>query len=152
MQQVVIMMRPLMDHLQQTDSSVHRVSLDLAEVKAEVDRTNKYLAILRQVQLLRLFSFRFLAILKVLGMLFLPNFFFLCNLCQTFFGQTFFFFFLHFLYVKPSHFRFQLRFAPRVWVCRTRANASSNGAWNPTPGAICPQCGLGEKQHETGPL
>jgi len=55
MQQVVIMMRPMMDHLQQTDSSVdytqrqvNRVSVDLAEVKADVDRTNKYLAILRQ--------------------------------------------------------------------------------------------------------
>ncbi|CAK9010544.1 unnamed protein product [Durusdinium trenchii] len=55
MQQVVIMMRPMMDHLQQTDNSVdyaqrqvNRISMDLAEVKADVDRTNKYLAILRQ--------------------------------------------------------------------------------------------------------
>ncbi|CAE7535265.1 unnamed protein product [Symbiodinium sp. CCMP2592] len=55
MQQVVLMMRPMMDHLQQTDSSVdyaqrqvHRVNMDLAELKADVDRTNKYLAILRQ--------------------------------------------------------------------------------------------------------
>ncbi|CAK9009992.1 unnamed protein product [Durusdinium trenchii] len=49
------MMRPMMDHLQQTDNSVdyaqrqvNRISMDLAEVKADVDRTNKYLAILRQ--------------------------------------------------------------------------------------------------------
>ncbi|CAE7033197.1 unnamed protein product [Symbiodinium natans] len=55
MQQVVLMMRPMMDHLQQTDSSldyaqrqVHRVNMDLVELKADVDRTNKYLAILRQ--------------------------------------------------------------------------------------------------------
>jgi len=55
MQQVVIMMRPMMDHLQQTDSSVdytqrqvHRVNMDLAELKADLDRTNKYLAVLRQ--------------------------------------------------------------------------------------------------------
>ena len=51
------MMRPIMEHLQQTESSVdytqrqvNRVSLDLTEVKADVDRTNKYLAILRQAQ------------------------------------------------------------------------------------------------------
>lgn len=49
------MMRPIMEHLQQTESSVdytqrqvNRVSLELTEVKADVDRTNKYLAILRQ--------------------------------------------------------------------------------------------------------
>jgi len=55
MQQMVIMLRPMMDHLQETDAScdyaqrmVQRLSMDVAEVRGDVERTNKYLAILRQ--------------------------------------------------------------------------------------------------------
>ncbi|CAJ1442824.1 unnamed protein product [Effrenium voratum] len=55
MQQVVLMMRPMMEHLQQTDSTVdftqrqvQRLSLDLSELRADLDRSNKYLAVLRQ--------------------------------------------------------------------------------------------------------
>mmetsp|Transcript_107879 Transcript_107879/g.300822 ORF Transcript_107879/g.300822 Transcript_107879/m.300822 type:complete len:355 (-) Transcript_107879:212-1276(-) len=55
MQQMVIMLRPMMDHLQQTDAAVdyaqrvvQRLSMDVSEVKCDVERTNKYLAILRQ--------------------------------------------------------------------------------------------------------
>lgn len=55
MQQVVIMLRPLMDHLHQTDAtvdyvqrSVQRLFADMSEVRGDVERTNKYLTILRQ--------------------------------------------------------------------------------------------------------
>mmetsp|Transcript_37953 Transcript_37953/g.120645 ORF Transcript_37953/g.120645 Transcript_37953/m.120645 type:complete len:355 (-) Transcript_37953:184-1248(-) len=55
MQQMVIMLRPMMDHLQQTDAAVdytqravQRLGMDVSEVKGDVERTNKYLAILRQ--------------------------------------------------------------------------------------------------------
>lgn len=55
MQQMVIMMRPLMDHLQQTDMtveyaqrSVQRLCVDISEVRGDIERTNKYLGILRQ--------------------------------------------------------------------------------------------------------
>mmetsp|Transcript_53912 Transcript_53912/g.155699 ORF Transcript_53912/g.155699 Transcript_53912/m.155699 type:complete len:381 (-) Transcript_53912:420-1562(-) len=54
-QQMVIMLRPMMDHLQETDAScdyaqrmVQRLSMDVAEVRGDIERTNKYLAILRQ--------------------------------------------------------------------------------------------------------
>mmetsp|Transcript_5907 Transcript_5907/g.14114 ORF Transcript_5907/g.14114 Transcript_5907/m.14114 type:complete len:362 (-) Transcript_5907:113-1198(-) len=55
MQQMVIMLRPVMDHLQQTNATVEyaqhavqRLSLDLSEVRGDLNRTNKYLGILRQ--------------------------------------------------------------------------------------------------------
>jgi len=55
MQQMVIMLRPMMDHLQQTDASLdyvqqaaHRLSMDVAEMRGDLERTNKYLTILRQ--------------------------------------------------------------------------------------------------------
>lgn len=55
MQQMVIMLRPMMDHLQETDAAcdyaqrmVQRVSMDVSEVRGDLERTNKYLAILRQ--------------------------------------------------------------------------------------------------------
>lgn len=55
MQQMVIMLRPMMDHIQETDAAcdyaqrmVQRVSMDVSEVRGDLDRTNKYLAILRQ--------------------------------------------------------------------------------------------------------
>lgn len=55
MQQMVIMLRPMMDHLQQTDAAVdyvqrvvQRLSMDVSEVRGDIERTNKYLAILRQ--------------------------------------------------------------------------------------------------------
>lgn len=55
MQQMVIMLRPMMDHLQETDAAcdyasrmVHRVSMDVSEVRGDLERTNKYLAVLRQ--------------------------------------------------------------------------------------------------------
>lgn len=55
MQQMVIMLRPMMDHLQETDAScdyaqrmVQRVSMDVSEVRGDLERTNKYLAVLRQ--------------------------------------------------------------------------------------------------------
>lgn len=55
MQQVVIMLRPMMEHLQQTDvtieysqHAVQRLSMDVSEVRSDLERTNKYLAILRQ--------------------------------------------------------------------------------------------------------
>lgn len=55
MQQMVIMLRPMMDHLQQTDAAVdytqravQRLSMDISEVRGDVERTNKYLSILRQ--------------------------------------------------------------------------------------------------------
>lgn len=55
MQQVMIMLRPMMDHLQHTDAavdyaqrSVQRLSMDLSETRGDIERTNKYLAILRQ--------------------------------------------------------------------------------------------------------
>lgn len=54
-QQMVIMLRPMMDHLQQTDAAVdymqrvvQRLSMDVSEVRGDVERTNKCLAILRQ--------------------------------------------------------------------------------------------------------
>lgn len=55
MQQMVIMMRPLLDHLQQTDvtveyaqQAVQRLCVDMSEVRGDIERTNKYLSILRQ--------------------------------------------------------------------------------------------------------
>lgn len=55
MQQVVLMLRPVIDHLHQTDMtvdhaqrSVQRLSVDLSEVRDDLDRTNRHLAILRQ--------------------------------------------------------------------------------------------------------
>lgn len=55
MQQMVVMLRPMMDHLQQTDAAVdyaqrvvQRLSMDVSEIRGDVERTNKYLAILRQ--------------------------------------------------------------------------------------------------------
>lgn len=55
MQQMVIMLRPMMDHLQQTDAAVdyaqrvvQRLSMDTSELRGDIERTNKYLAILRQ--------------------------------------------------------------------------------------------------------
>lgn len=55
MQQMVIMMRPVMDHLHQTDAAVdhaqrvtQRLSMDISEVRGDVERTNKYVTILRQ--------------------------------------------------------------------------------------------------------
>mmetsp|Transcript_39706 Transcript_39706/g.86558 ORF Transcript_39706/g.86558 Transcript_39706/m.86558 type:complete len:367 (-) Transcript_39706:14-1114(-) len=54
-QQMVIMLRPMMDHLMQTDASVdymqrvvQRLGMDVSEVRSDVERTNKCLAILRQ--------------------------------------------------------------------------------------------------------
>merc|ERR1719197_2131344 len=51
----MIMLRPIMDSLQQTDATVdyaqravQRLSIDIAEVRGDLERTNKYLAILRQ--------------------------------------------------------------------------------------------------------
>jgi len=55
MQQMVIMLRPMMDHLQQTDCTadytqraVQRLSMDVTEIRGDIERTNKYLSILRQ--------------------------------------------------------------------------------------------------------
>jgi len=55
MQQMVIMLRPMMDHLHETDAAcdfaqrmVQRVSMDISEVRGDLERTNKYLSILRQ--------------------------------------------------------------------------------------------------------
>lgn len=55
MQQMVIMLRPMMEHLHETDAAcdyaqrmVQRVSMDVSEVRGDLDQTNKYLAILRQ--------------------------------------------------------------------------------------------------------
>eukprot|EP00928_Gymnodinium_smaydae_P057665 TRINITY_DN40885_c0_g1_i1.p1 TRINITY_DN40885_c0_g1~~TRINITY_DN40885_c0_g1_i1.p1 ORF type:complete len:380 (+),score=73.30 TRINITY_DN40885_c0_g1_i1:125-1264(+) len=55
MQQMVIMMRPLMDHLQETDTTVdytqhslQRLNMDISEVRLDLERTNKHLEILRQ--------------------------------------------------------------------------------------------------------
>merc|ERR1712232_1472436 len=55
MQQMVIMLRPMMEHLQQTDTAVDyaqhavkRLNMDISEVRTDLERTNKYLAILRQ--------------------------------------------------------------------------------------------------------
>lgn len=55
MQQMVIMLRPMMDHLQQTDmtveyaqQSVHRLCMDMSEARGDIERTNKCLGILRQ--------------------------------------------------------------------------------------------------------
>jgi len=55
MQQMVFMLRPMMDHLQQTDltvefvqRSVQRLCVDISEVRGDVERTNKCLGILRQ--------------------------------------------------------------------------------------------------------
>jgi len=55
MQQMVIMMRPLLDHLQNTDGTVEymqhavqRLSMDMSDVRGDLERTNKYLGILRQ--------------------------------------------------------------------------------------------------------
>eukprot|EP00933_Yihiella_yeosuensis_P038270 TRINITY_DN32214_c0_g1_i1.p1 TRINITY_DN32214_c0_g1~~TRINITY_DN32214_c0_g1_i1.p1 ORF type:complete len:381 (-),score=68.85 TRINITY_DN32214_c0_g1_i1:63-1205(-) len=55
MNQMVLMMRPLLEQLQQTDSSaeyanraIHRMSMDIAELRMDMERTNKYMSILRQ--------------------------------------------------------------------------------------------------------
>mmetsp|Transcript_11599 Transcript_11599/g.24481 ORF Transcript_11599/g.24481 Transcript_11599/m.24481 type:complete len:360 (+) Transcript_11599:98-1177(+) len=55
MQQVMLMLRPVMEHLQETDAAVDyvnrmtsRLSLDISDVRGDVERTNKYLGILRQ--------------------------------------------------------------------------------------------------------
>jgi len=55
MQQMVIMLRPMMDHLSErdvacdyTERMVQRVSMDISEVRSDLERTNKYLSILRQ--------------------------------------------------------------------------------------------------------
>mmetsp|Transcript_69395 Transcript_69395/g.136177 ORF Transcript_69395/g.136177 Transcript_69395/m.136177 type:complete len:345 (+) Transcript_69395:74-1108(+) len=55
MQQMVLMLRPMMDHLQETDAAcdyaqrmVDRLSMDVSEVRSDLERTNKYMAILRQ--------------------------------------------------------------------------------------------------------
>jgi len=55
MQQVAIMMHPVMDHLEQTDEAadytqraVEQLSTDMAELRNDLERTNKYLGILRQ--------------------------------------------------------------------------------------------------------
>lgn len=55
MQQMIIMLRPMMEHLQQTDATVdyaqhtvQRLSMDVSEARGDLERTNKYLAILRQ--------------------------------------------------------------------------------------------------------
>lgn len=55
MQQVAFMLRPLMDHLDQTDlsvdyaqRSVQQLAADVSEVRGDLDRTNRYLASLRQ--------------------------------------------------------------------------------------------------------
>lgn len=55
MEQVMIMLRPMMENLQQADNSVdyvqrqvHRVSMDVTELRGDMERTNKYLSILRQ--------------------------------------------------------------------------------------------------------
>lgn len=55
MQQIVMMLRPMMEHLQQTDATVdysqqaiQRVGMDVAEVRDDLARTSKYLAVLRQ--------------------------------------------------------------------------------------------------------
>lgn len=55
MQQVALMMHPVMDHLEQTDEAadytqraVEQVGTDIAELRNDLERTNKYLGILRQ--------------------------------------------------------------------------------------------------------
>merc|ERR1719159_1086350 len=55
MQQMVVMMRPIMEHLHQTDAAVdyaqrvvQRLSMDVSEVRGDVERSNKYVGILRQ--------------------------------------------------------------------------------------------------------
>lgn len=55
MQQVAIMMHPVMDHLEQTDEAadytqraVEQLGTDISELRNDLERTNKYLGILRQ--------------------------------------------------------------------------------------------------------
>jgi len=55
MQQVAIMMHPVMDHLEQTDEAadytqraVEQLGTDISEIRNDLERTNKYLGILRQ--------------------------------------------------------------------------------------------------------
>lgn len=55
MQQVAIMMHPVMDHLEQTDEAadytqraVEQLATDISELRNDLERTNKYLGILRQ--------------------------------------------------------------------------------------------------------
>lgn len=55
MQQVAIMMHPVMDHLEQTDEAadytqraVEQLGTDIGELRNDLERTNKYLGILRQ--------------------------------------------------------------------------------------------------------
>mmetsp|Transcript_20712 Transcript_20712/g.44150 ORF Transcript_20712/g.44150 Transcript_20712/m.44150 type:complete len:346 (+) Transcript_20712:143-1180(+) len=54
MQQFVIMLRPVLEHLKETDAAVddyqrtaQRLSMEIFEVRDDVERTNKYLSILR---------------------------------------------------------------------------------------------------------
>lgn len=51
-QQMLILLQPLLDHLQRTDFAMDRIAqrldFQVSEVKGEIERTNKYLAILRQ--------------------------------------------------------------------------------------------------------
>lgn len=54
-QQMVMTLRPMMEHLHQTDATVdytqrtvQRLSMDVSEVRGDLERTNTYLAILRQ--------------------------------------------------------------------------------------------------------
>eukprot|EP00448_Togula_jolla_P006554 CAMPEP_0170603208 /NCGR_PEP_ID=MMETSP0224-20130122/18792_1 /TAXON_ID=285029 /ORGANISM="Togula jolla, Strain CCCM 725" /LENGTH=336 /DNA_ID=CAMNT_0010928079 /DNA_START=119 /DNA_END=1126 /DNA_ORIENTATION=- len=54
-QQVLLMLRPMMEHLQQTDAmvdyaqhTVQRLNMDVSEVRIDIERTNRCLAILRQ--------------------------------------------------------------------------------------------------------
>lgn len=54
-QQMVMTLRPVMDHLHQTDATVdytqrivQRLSMDMSETRGDLERTNTYLAILRQ--------------------------------------------------------------------------------------------------------
>jgi len=55
MQQMAIMLRPLMDHLEQSDMEVdrtqrmiHKLTLTISEAQGDIDRNSKYLSTLRQ--------------------------------------------------------------------------------------------------------
>jgi len=55
MQQMAIMLRPLMDHLEQSDMEVdrtqrmiHKMTVTISEVQGDVDRNSKYLSVIRQ--------------------------------------------------------------------------------------------------------
>lgn len=51
-QQMLVLLQPFLDHLQRTDFAMDRIAqrldFQVSEVKGEIERTNKYLAILRQ--------------------------------------------------------------------------------------------------------